>query len=148
MDLLASFLKKQFEDNHQPDDHWKWSESCSVMPDSLQPHRLYSSWNSPGQNTGVCSLSLSRESFQPRDWTQASRKRKSYVSKCNSTAFGWWSVTTQKTVEFGVFSIFIPWTAWSKEGEPMVYTVRTALYSWDPLNWNSQDVVWGLSVGY
>ena len=32
-------------------------ESCSVMSDSLQPHRL-SPWNSPGQNTGVGSLSL------------------------------------------------------------------------------------------
>ena len=28
------------------------------MSDSLQPYRLYSSWNSPGQNTGVGSLSL------------------------------------------------------------------------------------------
>ena len=26
--------------------------------DSLQPHRLYSPWNSPGQNPGVGSLSL------------------------------------------------------------------------------------------
>ena len=34
------------------------SESCSVMSDSLQPHGLYSPWNSPGQNTGVGSLSL------------------------------------------------------------------------------------------
>ena len=34
------------------------SESCSVVSDSLQPHRLCSSWNSPGQNTGVGSLSL------------------------------------------------------------------------------------------
>ena len=29
------------------------SESRSVMSDSLQPHGLYSPWNSPGQNTGV-----------------------------------------------------------------------------------------------
>ena len=29
--------------------------SCS---DSLRPHELYSPWNSPGQNTGVGSLSL------------------------------------------------------------------------------------------
>ena len=36
----------------------KWSESGSVVSDSLQPHRLYSPWNSPGQNTGVGSLSL------------------------------------------------------------------------------------------
>ena len=34
------------------------SESRSVMSDCLQPHRLYSPWNSPGQNTGTGSLSL------------------------------------------------------------------------------------------
>ena len=35
----------------------------SVKSDSLQPHRLYSPWNSPGQNTGVGSLSLLQEIF-------------------------------------------------------------------------------------
>ena len=34
------------------------SESHSVVSDSLQHHGLYSPWNSPGQNTGVGSLSL------------------------------------------------------------------------------------------
>ena len=34
------------------------SESCSVVSNSLWPHELYSPWNSPGQNTGVGSLSL------------------------------------------------------------------------------------------
>ena len=34
------------------------SESHSAVSDSLQPHGLYSPWNSPGQNTGVGSLSL------------------------------------------------------------------------------------------
>ena len=34
------------------------SESLSVMSDSLRPHGPYSPWNSPGQNTGVGSLSL------------------------------------------------------------------------------------------
>ena len=34
------------------------SESHSVMSDSLQPHGLYSPWNSPDQHTGVGSLSL------------------------------------------------------------------------------------------
>ena len=34
------------------------NESCSVVSDSLGHHGLYSSWNSPGQNTGVGSLSL------------------------------------------------------------------------------------------
>ena len=38
-------------------------ESCSVVSDSLQPHGLYSPWNSPGQNTGVGSLSLLQQIF-------------------------------------------------------------------------------------
>ena len=29
-----------------------WSESRSVVSNSLRPHELYSPWNSPGQNTG------------------------------------------------------------------------------------------------
>ena len=34
------------------------SESHSLLSNSLGPHGLYSPWNSPGQNTGVGSLSL------------------------------------------------------------------------------------------
>ena len=34
------------------------SESLSVMSNSLQPHGLYSPWNSPAQNTGVGSHSI------------------------------------------------------------------------------------------
>ena len=34
------------------------SESHSVVSNFLQPHGLYSPWNSPGQNSGVGSLSL------------------------------------------------------------------------------------------
>ena len=53
---------------------WKWNredvpdaqkdgrgcegKSCSVVSDSLSLHGLYSPWNSPGQNTGVGTLSL------------------------------------------------------------------------------------------
>ena len=36
----------------------KWSESLSVMSNSLQPHGLYSSWSPLGQCTGVGSLCL------------------------------------------------------------------------------------------
>ena len=39
------------------------SESCSVMSDSLWPHGLYSTWNSPGQNTELGSLSLLQQIF-------------------------------------------------------------------------------------
>ena len=42
------------------------------MSDSLWPHRLYSPWNSPGQNTGMGSLSLLQGIFlgiEPRSPT-------------------------------------------------------------------------------
>ena len=42
------------------------SESCSVVSNSLQPHVVYSPWNSLGQNTGMGSLSLFQEIFNPR----------------------------------------------------------------------------------
>ena len=42
------------------------------MSNSLRPHGLYSPWDSPGQNTGVGSLSFSRGSSQPRDRTGVS----------------------------------------------------------------------------
>ena len=37
---------------------WSESESFSVVSNSLRPLGIYSPWNSPGQNTGVGSLSL------------------------------------------------------------------------------------------
>ena len=43
------------------------SESHSVLSDSLQPHGLYSPWNSPGQNTGVGSLSLLQGIFPTQE---------------------------------------------------------------------------------
>ena len=46
------------------------SESHSVMSDSLQPHRPYSPWNSPGQNTAVGSLSLLQGVFQTQESNQ------------------------------------------------------------------------------
>ena len=41
----------------------KWSESHSVVSDSLQPHVLCRPWSSPGQNTGVGILSLLQRIF-------------------------------------------------------------------------------------
>ena len=43
------------------------SESRLVMSDSLCPHWLYSPWNSPGQNTGVGSLSLLQKIFPTQE---------------------------------------------------------------------------------
>ena len=44
------------------------SKSRSVVSDSLRPHGLYSPWNSPGQNTGVGSLSLLQGIFPTQGW--------------------------------------------------------------------------------
>ena len=50
----------------------KWSESSSVMSDSLWPHGLHSPWSSPGQNTGVGHHPLLQGISQSRDQTQVS----------------------------------------------------------------------------
>ena len=42
----------------KPKENMKWSESRSVVSDSLRAHGLHSPWNSPGQSIGVGSLSL------------------------------------------------------------------------------------------
>ena len=42
-------------------------------PTLCDPHRLYSPWNSPGQDTGVGSLSLLQGIFPTQDQTQVSR---------------------------------------------------------------------------
>ena len=47
-----------------------WSESHSVVSDSLGPHGLYSPWNSPGWNTGVGSLSLLQGIFPTQESNQ------------------------------------------------------------------------------
>ena len=70
--LATHFIKKRtildlsLELNSQGIDEGKTlseSESHSVMSNSLWLHGLYSPWNSPGQNTGVSSLSLLQEIF-------------------------------------------------------------------------------------
>ena len=43
------------------------SESRSVMSNALQPRGLYSPWNSPGQDTGVGSLSVLQGTFPTQE---------------------------------------------------------------------------------
>ena len=43
------------------------SENCWVVSNSLWPRGLYSPWNSPGQNTGVGSLSLLQGIFPTQE---------------------------------------------------------------------------------
>ena len=51
-------LLKPIHPTHQGEPWEMKSESHSVVSDSLRPHGLHSLWNSPGQNTGMGSLSL------------------------------------------------------------------------------------------
>ena len=51
----------------------KWSESRSVVSNSLRLHGLWGPWGSPDKNTGVGEyFPFSRGSFQPRDRAQVS----------------------------------------------------------------------------
>ena len=58
MFIAALFTIDKTWNNTMSINRWMESESRSVVSDSLWPHGLYSPWNSPGQNTGVGSLSL------------------------------------------------------------------------------------------
>ena len=57
------FMLSEFSETHVPFWQESESESCSVMSNSLQPHGWYSSWNSPGKNTGVGIRSLLQRIF-------------------------------------------------------------------------------------
>ena len=65
--ILVSHLYVQF---YKTFFQLKWSESRSVVSDSLGPHGLYSPWNSSGQNTGVGSLSLFQGIFPTQESNQ------------------------------------------------------------------------------
>ena len=47
-------------------------KATQVVSGSLQPHGLYSPWNSPGQILEWVAFPFSRKSSQPRDWTPVS----------------------------------------------------------------------------
>ena len=77
------------------------SESHLVVSGSLRPHGLYSPWNSPGQNTGVDSLSLLQGVFPTQQLNQCllhcrqilyqlsyqGRPYTSYTSNLSSTSY-------------------------------------------------------------
>ena len=64
--LCQSSLLSVMEAGHLAEsEEVTWSESHSVVSDSLRPRGLYSPWNSPGQNTGVGSLSLPGDLLYP-----------------------------------------------------------------------------------
>ena len=73
----------------------KWkneSESRSVVSDSLQPHGLYSPWNSAGQNTGVEGIFLTQESNQGLLHCRQILYQLSYQGSPNSPTRDWTSI--------------------------------------------------------
>ena len=59
------------------------NESRSVLSNSLRPHRLQSPWNSPGQNTGVGSLSLLQRIFSTQELNQNLLHCKRFLHQLN-----------------------------------------------------------------
>ena len=66
------------------------SESQSVMSNSLQPHGLYSLWNSLGQHTEWVAFPFSRGSSQQRDWTQVSCIASEFFTSWATRDYGKW----------------------------------------------------------
>ena len=100
----------------------KWSESCSVMSNSLWPHGLYSPWNSPGQNTGVDSLSLFQGSSQPRDWSQVS---------CISSRFfiSWTTKEAQRILKWVAYS-FSRGSSWPRNRTGISHIAGRFFINW------------------
>ena len=68
--LSSDSLSCDYTPPHDATYPCQWSESCSVMSHSLWPHGLYSAWDSPGQNTGVGSLSLFQGIFPTQGFSR------------------------------------------------------------------------------
>ena len=62
-------------DTHNVRNKYTVSESHSVVSDSLQPHGLYSPWNSVGQHIRMRSLSLDQSPENYAKWKKPSPKR-------------------------------------------------------------------------
>ena len=77
------------------------SESRSVVFDSLQPRGLYSPWNSPGQNTGVGSLSLLQWIFptQESNWGLLHCRQVLYQLSCQGRSEAFLQIQAEKRVK-------------------------------------------------
>ena len=96
---------------------WKWSESRSVMSDSLELHGR--PWNSLGQNTWMGSHSLFRRSSQLRDQTQ--------VSHIAGEFFTSWATGKPKNTRVGSLSL-LQWIFLTQESNWNLLHCRQILY--------------------
>ena len=83
-----------------PPAYWTYmqseSESCSVVPNSLQPHGLHSPWTSPGQNTRMGSHSLLQGIF-PTQGSSPCICRVHHV-KCQAGWITSWNKTARRNI--------------------------------------------------
>ena len=101
----------------------KWSESCSVVSNSLQPHRLYSPWNSLSQNIGTGSLSLLQGIFPTQESNQGLLHCRKILCQLSHKGSPGVSIFPSKSTDFKLsvsnvvyFSLFVdektePWDA-------------------------------------
>ena len=100
-------------------------KSHSVVSNSLQLHRLYSPWNSPGQNTEVGSLSLLQGIFltQESNWGLLHCRRILYQLSYQGSHIFLWARLNSFLHTMGLMATSLP--SWSlsflshKEGNTM-----------------------------
>ena len=100
------------------------------MSDSLRPHGLYSPWNSPGQNTGVGSLSLLHGIFP----TQASSPG---LSHCR------WFFTRDRTQVSRIAGQFLTSWATGKPKNTGVVAYPFSSITSQPRNWTRVSYIAG-----
>ena len=103
------------------------SKGHSVVSDSLRPHGLYSSWNSPGQNTGVGSLSLLQGIFPTQGLNSGLLHSRQILYQLSHKGSPWVRGRTSKAEDTST-EIIIMWGSEKKhEGK---WTVPETLRMW------------------
>ena len=94
------------------------------MSNSLQPHGLYSPWNSPGQNTGVGSLSLLQGIFPTWELNRGCLHCRRILYQLSYQ--GEWDQVQERSQPWAGYAVSKrqPALLWSCAGEPSVAAHR------------------------
>ena len=98
------------------------SEGGSAVSDSLQPHGLYSPWNSPGQNTGVGSLSLLQGIFPNQGLNPG-------LPHCGQILYQLSHKGSPRILEWVAYP-FSSWSSWPRNQTRVSCIGRQILYHW------------------
>ena len=85
------------------------NEICSVVSDSLQPHGLYSPWNSPGHSTGMCNHYLLQGIFPTQGSNPGLPHCRQNLYQLNQQGISNASKVTFKIVQ-AMFQQYVNWT--------------------------------------